>query len=282
MQELFVKTISPDLKTPQCDHSSMLARQMNYAWEHHVVIPPLSECADIRTEQDAYNIQNNWTQLRLRMGDTLVGYKADQTLSSPQASATQDSTDTRPISGRLWRSHYFPSFDGITHLPMQTSTYPRIEGKLICHLSKQIDGLALSTTDMLSAIDGIAIAIEIIDCRVANGHRVRLDKISDNAGFGGFTHGAWKRRPFSQLPLDSAFNVYLNGKALHHTLSEAPFMELIHSVQWLATTLNQAGHSMQPGNVALSRACTPAIAIAPGDQIEIEMTGLAGLKVAIT
>ena len=180
---------------------SILARQMNYAWEHHVVVPPVGECADVHTETDAYAIQHRWAQLRLRMSDAQVGYKTSQFARNHSNNGPSEAAECG--WGRLWRSHYFPSFDGVARLPIHTSTHPRVEGKIICHIGKTLSGADLTATDVLAAVDGIAIGLEIIDCRIANGYGNRMDMIVDNLGFGGFTHGAWKRRPYTQLPLSS-------------------------------------------------------------------------------
>lgn len=255
----------------------LLANQMNYAWEHHVVVPPPSECADVHTDAQAYAVQECWAQLRQRMSDTLVGYKSGQfTKTSTKGGAPEGG---ELIWGRLWRSHYFPSFDGVARLPVHTSAHPRIEGKIICHIGKTLGGEDLSASDILAAVDGIAVAIEIGDCRIANGYNSRADMIADNAGFGGFTHGSWKRRPFSQLPLSNSFDMQVNGKPVTPPNNEPPFMEMIRSIQWLATTLNRTGAVLQPGAVALSSACTRLTQVNQSDRIDVELSGLPKLSV---
>ena len=271
-------TISAVFAEPEMSAVQVLmANQMNYAWEHHVVVPPLSECAGIHTDAQAYAIQQCWAQLRQRMSDTLVGYKAGQFTKTSNKGGTGESDEL--IWGRLWRSHYFPSFDGVARLPIHTSAHPRIEGKIICHIGKTLGGDDLSASDILAAVDGIAVAIEIGDCRIANGYNTRADMIADNAGFGGFTHGSWKRRPFSQLPLSNTFEMSVNGKTVTPPNNEPPFMDMIRSIQWLASTLNRTGAVLQPGSVALSSACTRITQVNQSDRIDVELSGLPKLSV---
>jgi 2-keto-4-pentenoate hydratase len=157
-----------------------------------------------------------------------------------------------------------------------------VEGEVAFLIGKPLGGSPVTAADVLAATEACALAVEIVDSRIADWKIKLADTIADNASYGGFAVGDWdKTLPGKDLAA-LAMTVTHNGEAAGEGLGSAVLGNPAESTAWLVNKLSQFGVILQPGDVVISGAITKMLPAKQGDAFVFTLTGQPDLTVKFT
>ncbi|MEV6815993.1 fumarylacetoacetate hydrolase family protein [Micromonospora sp. NPDC051296] len=155
---------------------------------------------------------------------------------------------------------------------------PRVEAEIAFVLGADLPDGRVTSADLLRAVDHVLPAIEIVDSRVAGWDISIVDTVADNASSGLFVLGTTPRRL-------GDVDLRLCGMVLEHAgepvsvgAGAACLGNPLHALGWLAGTMARAGDPLRAGDVVLSGALGPMVAVTPGAAYEARISGLGSVR----
>ena len=254
-----------------------IARRLDHAWTARTPIAPLSDtdAIDVAT---AYDIQTAWGRLRLARGERIVGRKIG--LTSPAIQAQLGVSE--PDYGALWAASHYATHDGVVTIPAADFLQPRIEGEIAFRLSQPLRQPGVTAEQVIAATDACALAVEIVDSRIADWKIKLVDTIADNASYGGFAHGPWTAAMRTSDLAALAMQIHHNGTLAAEGLGSAALGNPALSTAWLANKLLEFGVNLEPGDIVISGGITRMLPVKPGDTFRFTLTGQPDLTVNFT
>ncbi|WP_338883150.1 MULTISPECIES: 2-oxo-hept-4-ene-1,7-dioate hydratase [Xenorhabdus] len=248
---------------------SRVARRLHQAEQSREQIRQISLDYPEITIEDAYAIQREWVDLKIREGRILKGHKIGLTSKAMQAS----SQINEPDYGVLLDDMFFQ--DG-GDIPCERFIVPRIEVELAFVLANPLRGPNCTLFDVYNATDYVVPALELIDARCHNidpetqRPRKVFDTISDNAANGGVIIGG---RPIKPDELDlrwvSAL-LYRNGVIEESGVAAAVLNHPANGVAWLANKLAPHGVQLEAGQIILAGSFTRPVPARKGDTFHVD------------
>ncbi|BET95883.1 2-oxo-hept-4-ene-1,7-dioate hydratase [Xenorhabdus taiwanensis] len=248
---------------------SRVARRLHQAEQSREQIRQISLDYPEITIEDAYAIQREWVDLKIKEGRILKGHKIGLTSKAMQAS----SQISEPDYGALLDDMFFQ--DG-GDIPCDRFIVPRIEVELAFVLAKPLTGPNCTLFDVYNATDYVIPALELIDARCHNidpetqRPRKVFDTISDNAANGGVIIGG---RPIKADELDlrwvSAL-LYRNGVIEESGVAAAVLNHPANGVAWLANKLAPHGVQLEAGQIILAGSFTRPVPARKGDTFHVD------------
>ncbi len=233
------------------------ADRLWHAWQ---TATPCEPVRDVITDTDidlAYQVQDVITQRRIAAGDRLVGRKIGLTATTVQQQLGVD----QPDFGPLFASDLY---DDGADVPTVGLIAPRIEGEITLRLSHPLTSGNHTVDDIREAVDHVVPSLEIVDSRIRDWDIKITDTVADAASAGAIIIGT---RPVSlddldliDLPMrltvdDSKASVGLGRNSLGNPLLAAV---------WLADELVRRGTPLQAGDLVMTGALGPMVAVGPG------------------
>ncbi|MGX6607668.1 2-keto-4-pentenoate hydratase [Micromonosporaceae bacterium Da 78-11] len=226
-------------------------------------------------EEWGYAVQDADRAERLARGERVVGAELGLTSRTKQVTMGVH----QPIVGFLTDAMRLPAGDDDGLLTR--TAQPRIEPEIAVRLGRAVDR-PLTLASAAAAIDGVAVAVEIIDSRYA-GFGFRLpDVVADNTSAAAFLVGEWAD-PDVAGDLAALGCVFTgDGRELHTATGAAilghPLRALIHLSEHLA----RRGERLPAGAVVLAGALTDAVPIRPGVHYRAEIDRLGAVTFSTT
>jgi 2-keto-4-pentenoate hydratase len=234
-------------------------------------IAPLRETYEQLTIDDAYAIQRVNTERRLADGRRLVGCKIGLTSVAVQKQLGVD----RPDFGMLFDDMGYGDGEPI---PASILTQAKIEAEVAFVIGRDITVPNPGQLDVLNAIDYALPALEIVGSRIENWNIRITDTIADNASSSAFVIGNSPRKL-------SEFDLRLCGMVMERRgdpvsvgAGAACLGNPINAVVWLARTMAALGTPLKAGDLLLSGALGPMVAVTPGDIFETRVNGLGTVR----
>ena len=252
-----------------------IAINLDRAWRTRTPIPPLSESDDLTDIGTAYDIQTAWSSLRLARGEQIVGRKIGLTSKAIQAQLGV----SEPDYGTLWASSHYPVDNGLVTVPAADFLQPRIEGEIAFRLVRSLRHPGVTPEQVIAASDACALAVEIVDSRIADWRIKLVDTIADNASYGGFATGPWSKAMLNADLPGLAMQIRHNGALAAEGVGAAALGNPASSTAWLANKLIELGVSLEPGDIVISGGITKMLPVAAGDELVFSLTGQPDLTV---
>ena len=255
--------------TPQ--QLSEAAQSLRDAARSGRYVAPLRETyADIDADA-AYAIQRINTDQRLAQGRRIVGCKIGLTAKAVQAQLGVD----QPDFGMLFDDMGYG--DG-EQVPWATLQQPKIEAEIAFVFGRDLAMANPSQVDVMNAIDYALPALEIVGSRIANWNIKFVDTVADNASSSGFVLGSTPRKL-------SEFDLRLCGMVLNRRgepvsvgAGAACLGNPVNAVVWLARMMASKGSPLKAGDLVMSGALGPMVAVQPGDIFDMRINGLGSVK----
>lgn len=220
-------------------------------------IRPPTECAPGLNLADAYAIQQLNLRRRIGAGALLVGRKIGLT--------------SKPMQALLGVSE--PDFGFILDdmviagesVDISRFCSPRVEPEIAFLLGDSLRGPGVTAADVYAATQSVAVALEIVDSRIADWRLTLVDTVADNASSGAVAIGEWV--PFTgdvRLP-QLAASLVLNGAEIDRGTGDAVMGDPAAAVAWLANTLAEYGTELVAGQFVMSGSFTTAAFVTRGD-----------------
>ncbi len=225
------------------------------------------------TLEQAYLIQRESIQRRIKRGDALVGMKMGLTSLAKMKQMSVHS----PIYGHLTRSMVAGDGDAI-----QASRFihPRVEPEVAFILGAPLRGPVTPAQAML-AVRGVTAALEIIDSRYEKFKFTLPDVVADNASSTCYVLGSTILSPEALDLSNIGMVMEINGQPKQIGSSAAIYEHPARSLAALANMLAEVGEQLHEGQVILAGGATAAEAISAGDRVTLRTDGLGEVRFSL-
>jgi 2-keto-4-pentenoate hydratase len=234
-------------------------------------IAPLRETYEELSIEDAYAIQRINTEQQLAEGRRLVGCKVGLTSRAVQKQLGVEQPDFGMLFDHMGYGDGEP-------IPASILTQPKIEAEIAFVIGRDIEVSNPSHVEVLGAIEYALPALEIVGSRIADWNIRIADTIADNASSCAYVLGTSPRRL-------SSIDLRLCGMAMERCgelvsvgAGAACLGNPVNAVVWLARTMNALGTPLKAGDLVLSGALGPMVAVSPGDVFETRINGLGSVR----
>lgn len=210
--------------------------------------------------EGAYAVQSASIGRRLARGERQVGVKMGFT--------SRAKMQQMGVSDLIWgRLTDAMRLDAGAELPFHRFIHPRAEPEIAFRLARPLKG-SISLDEAISAVDGIAPAIEIIDSRYANFRFSLTDVVADNSSSSAFVTGNWVDPALLERE-EISMELLVDGAVVEHGTSAAilgnPWQSLVEAAR--LSSVN--GPGLAAGWIVLAGAATAAHALAPGMRVDV-------------
>ncbi len=249
------------------------AEGIRIAGETGVPTKPVRDALPAGDVDVAYAIQKVNTQFWLKNGRRLVGRKIGLTSKSVQKQLGVD----QPDYGMLYAD--MALCDG-EEVPLSRVMQPKVEGEVALVLERDLAEEHITITELISAVAYAVPAIEIVGSRIENWNIKIQDTIADNASSGLFVLGNEPRK-LEGLDLRLCGMVMeRRGDQISLGAGAACLGNPLNAAVWLARTMVAVGAPLKAGDVLMTGALGPMGTVAPGDVIEVRISGLGSVRTA--
>jgi 2-keto-4-pentenoate hydratase len=186
-----------------------------------------------------------------------------------------------------------------TDIQIDQLIQPKIEAEVAFVLGRDLPDEQVTTVDVIRATDYVLPALEVVDSRIAGWDIGIVDTVADNASSGRYVLGS---RPVRLSDVDlrrcgmaldylgraRSTGVSPSGQATHPTGRSAEPVSVgagaaclghpVTAVAWLAATLARAGRPLRAGDLVLSGALGPMVAVVPGGAYRARINGLGEVR----
>jgi 2-keto-4-pentenoate hydratase len=230
-------------------------------------VPPLRDALEPTDAAGAYGVQAANTAYWLSEGRVLTGRKVGLTAKAVQAQLGVD----QPDFGALFADMEIA--DG-GDLLASRCLQPKAEGEVAFVLGADLNDPDVTREQVAAAISDVIAAIEIVDSRIADWKITFADTVADNGSSAFYVLGE-ARKSLDGLDLwTCGMALEVNGEVVSLGAGAACLGHPLNAVTWLAQTLAKAGEGLRKGDVILSGALGPMVAINPGDHVKVSIGGL--------
>lgn len=242
------------------------ARLLYEARENRQPISPLRETCGLRTAEEAYAVQKANTLRWREAGRRAIGRKIGLTSKAVQ----QQLGVAEPDFGVLWGDLCFGPDEPV---PAAEFMQPKAEVEIAFLLKKPLAHPQLHMHDVITAIDCVLPAVEIVDSAVADWNIRLVDTIADNASSGGLVL-APTARALGQVDLQACgMTMVRDGAMVSHGVGAACLGHPLNAVLWLARKMVEVGEPLADGDLILSGALGPMVSLAGGQRFQVEIQG---------
>jgi 2-keto-4-pentenoate hydratase len=271
---LYRKEVLP-LKSQSINRIAEAQKHLLESVEKQQPVSPLTEQFPDLTIDEAYHVQLNIINQKVRNGRQIVGKKIGLTSVAMQQLLGVNQPDY---------GHLLDNMDmtGRESVPMSGLFEPKVEGELAFVLKKNLQGPSVDIEDVLAATDYVLPSLEVVDSRIANWKIKLTDTIADNASSGLFILGN-ERFSIKDLDLTKVeMNLYKNGELINSGTGQDVLGHPAACVAWLANKLYEYGITLKAGEIILSGAISAAVSIKEGDQITADFNRLGKVKTSFS
>ena len=250
-----------------------LAQRLRAARDTGVPIAPIRELVGVADVDAAYAIQDINTRDAIASGRRLTGRKIGLTSLAVQKQLGV----SQPDFGMLFADMQVGEGEPIA---MQRLQQPKIEAEIALILGHDLAGDELTTADVLRATAYVLPALEIVGSRIENWNIGIVDTVADNASAGAYVLGTTPRK-LADFDLRLAGMAMLRrGEPVSTGAGAACLGHPLNAVVWLARTMARLGAPLRAGDLVLSGALGPMVAVTPGDIFETHINGLGSVRAA--
>ncbi|MBB2893561.1 2-keto-4-pentenoate hydratase [Flexivirga oryzae] len=239
----------------------------------------LAPCAPVRDligaddVEAAYAVQALLTRDRLAGGATIVGRKIGLTSPVVQQQLGVD----RPDFGVL-----FDDMQDTGAVPTDRLLQPKVEAEIAFVLKADLADGDLDLEQVRAAVDYGVAALEIVDSRIAGWDITFGDTVADNGSSARFVLGEKHCSLDEFEPIKVSMEMTLDGDVVSTGDGAACLGDPLIALQWLARTARDMGDPLRAGQVVLSGALGPMVAVQAGSSVTARIEGLGEVTATFT
>lgn len=237
-----------------------VAERLENAEHNKVTIPKITDDHPNMDWKDGYAIQYEIRRRKLERGTKIAGLKMGMT---SRAMMNQLGVNS-PIYGFL--TDYGSYGDG-AEVGISSFIHPRVEAEIAVVTKSPLQGPGCHIGAVLTAIDFVTTAIEIVDSRYENYKFDLPSVIADNTSAAGFVTGSQIQRPEDIDLANLGLVLEKNGEVVGLGAGAAVLGHPAASVATLVNMLAEHGEKIAPGTLILTGGITETIPVSRGDHI---------------
>ena len=231
------------------------------------------EGAEPNDIEDAYRIQD---RLVAALGEKTIGWKVGCTSAMAQKMTNTD----EPFYGRMFDA---TSYQGSALIDQRQVFAPIVEPEIAFRLGRDLvrDDAPFEVDDVLNAVDAIYAAIEIVDCRYAQGWPIPImPTVADNGVHAAFISAdAITDWPAVDRPA-IAVRVDVDGELAVEGIGANALDDPINGLVWLANRCLAHGYHLKKGEIITTgNLATAPVFAKPGQHIAANFEGLGRVDV---
>lgn len=230
-------------------------------------IPPLRGALDPNDADGAYAVQALNTIFWKDQGRRIVGRKIGLTAEAVQKQLGVD----QPDYGVLFADMRIA--DGGELLASQ-ALQPKAEAEVAIVLARGIDKKDARAEDILAAADHAVAAIEIVDSRIADWKITFADTVADNGSSAFFVLGSEPKKLAGLDLYTCGMALEVNGRVASLGAGAACLGHPLNAAAWLARAMTDLGDPLQAGDIILTGALGPMVALSGGETVTAKIGGL--------
>jgi 2-keto-4-pentenoate hydratase len=249
------------------DHRAA-ALALRDAQTNQLPISPLRERYPSWTIDDAYVVQ----QLNVEhAGDRVVGRKVGLTSRAVQTQLGVDQPDFGTLTAPM-------AFGDAEEVPWGRVLQPKVEAEIALVLERDLPARDSTIADVITATAYALPAIEIVGSRIAAWNIKIVDTVADNASSGAFVLGGTpvKLRAFDARMCGMV--IERRGEQVSIGAGAACLGHPLVAARWLANVLASRGTPLRAGDIVLTGALGPMVAVAQNDVFEARIHGLGSVR----
>ena len=223
---------------------------------------------------DAYAIQ------QVNLARRLAAVAPWSATRSADLRADADPARRRPTRFRLHpRHHGDRERGGRAAVPV---LFAPVEPEVAFLLREPLRGPGVGIEQVRAATEAVAVALEIVDSRIADWKLTLPDTVADNASSGAVVLGDWV--PYTEaIDLAGArASLRLNGTEIDTGFGSAVLGDPAAAVAWLANALVPFGTEIVAGQFIMSGSFTTAAFVQAGDAASATIDGLGTVSLTFT
>jgi 2-keto-4-pentenoate hydratase len=248
-----------------------LAARLRAAGQTYTPCEPLRQEIGIDNIDQAYAVQEINTVASLEAGCRLVGRKIGLTSKSVQKQLGVDQPDFGMLFAHMQVS------DG-EEISCSKLIQPKVEGEIAFILARDLIDEQLTMSDFVRSIGYAVAAIEVVDSRIKNWDIKIVDTIADNASSGLFVLGNAVRSVESMDFRLCGMVLERRGEQISLGVGAACLGNPLNAGLWLARKMVQLRRPLLAGDIIMSGALGPMVAVLPGDIIECSIANLGSVR----
>jgi 2-keto-4-pentenoate hydratase len=254
-----VITATKKVHLSMSDNHQQAARALRDAYSGGA-IPPIRQWLDPVDTDGAYAVQEINTRFWQAQGRRIVGRKAGLTAKAVQLQLGVD----QPDFGALFADMQIT--DGGVLDPAR-ALQPKAEAEVALVLGTDLTDINTTPEMVSAAVKSVHAAIEIVDSRIADWKITFADTVADN-GSSAFFVLAKDGKPLTGLDLYTCGMVMeIDGKLVSQGVGAACLGHPLNAAAWLASTLAARGDPLKAGDVILTGALGPMVALEVGNHV---------------
>lgn len=248
------------------------AERLWYAQCDSAPIPPVTSWYPELNVESAYEVQGINLRRQLSAGAHLVGRKVGLTSEPMQTLLGVNEPDFGYILDSM--------IVGTDTVEIERFCAPRVEPEIAFLLSRPLRGPRVDIEDVYAATEFVAVALEVVDSRIADWKLTLPDTVADNASSGAVVLGEWVPYSAGVNLSQMVATLELNGEQIDTGVGRAVMGDPAAAVAWLANTLAHFDTELTHGQFVMSGAFTAAARVSRGDVVTAEISGLGAASLA--
>ncbi|MEH3155601.1 MAG: fumarylacetoacetate hydrolase family protein [Gordonia paraffinivorans] len=241
--------------------------RLRVAHETGVPVAPIRDLTAPGDADRAYAIQQMLVAHRVARGATVVGHKVGLTSPVVQRQLSVDRPDFGVLLDDMRRAPDLP-------IDVGGLIAPRVEAEIAFVLGEDLADGPIDVPRVRGAVDHAVAALEIVDSRIADWDITFVDTVADNASSGLFVLGTERRSLADVEPVSVRMQMTVDGVVVSSGSGADCLGDPLEALRWLATTALDHGRPLRGGDVVLSGALGPMVAVTAGSRVTATITGL--------
>lgn len=232
-----------------------------------VPVPPVSTSHPVSGLEVAYRVAELNTLARLDAGHRVVGKKIGLTSKAVQQQLGVD----QPDFGVLFDDMEFLDGDEI---PTARLIQPKVEAEVAFVVGRDLVTPVPTYSEFLNCLAYALPALEIVDSAIADWKISLFDTVADNASSGAYVLGDQPVSIGALALADLGMVMTRQGETVSVGSGSACLGHPLRAGYWLARTMGARGQGLKAGEVILSGALGPMVAVKAGDLIQARIAAL--------